>query len=42
MDAAAELQNLKFTARSDAWKHLRKFERLFAAAYPRTTDAGKW
>lgn len=42
MDAATELQNLKFTPRSDAWKHLRKFERLFSAAYPRTSDAGKW
>ncbi|KAF8532898.1 hypothetical protein BDD12DRAFT_764319 [Trichophaea hybrida] len=42
MDAAAELANFKFTPRSSAWKHIQKFERLIATAYPRATDAGKW
>ena len=42
MDAAAELQSLRFSPRSSAWKHMQKFERLLANAYPHATDAGKW
>ncbi|KAI5841972.1 hypothetical protein DFP73DRAFT_555233 [Morchella snyderi] len=42
MDPVTELQHLKFTPRTSAWKHMQRFERLCALAYPRATDAGKW
>ncbi|KAI5819164.1 hypothetical protein BZA77DRAFT_305929 [Pyronema omphalodes] len=42
MDPQDELRQLKFTPRSNAVKHMAKFEKLIAVAYPRATDAGKW
>lgn len=42
MDPVTELQHLKFTPRTSAWKHMQRFERLCGLAYPRATDAGKW
>ena len=42
MSPATELANLKFTPRSSAWKHMEKFERLMATAYPQIADSDKW
>ncbi|TGZ77030.1 NAD(P)-binding protein [Ascodesmis nigricans] len=42
MDPVAEIQSLRFTPRTTAWKHVQKFEKLLRDGFHSVSDSQKW
>jgi len=42
MDPFTELNNLRYSGKTDGRRHLAKFEKLISQTYPGASDSAKW